>query len=428
MSNETTVRLNERNPFRWVMLLFICLFYFTILGFTNQSFNILLATISQDMGWTAVQRTAIAGAMSTGMIWFVFIAGSTLDRFSVKKILGSAVLVCAAVIFAKGRAQGFTTWYAIMFIFGVASAFYMPATTKMIGLWFDDRELYVANGFLTSASPMGQLTANMLGVKIMSAVGGWQMLYTLVAICVLLIVVVFFFIAKDKKSKDATLTSTILENADLGFWKNIGGILRVPMVWVYCLSNMFFLGTIYATGVLGQLVFQTDPGWMLDKSISGKIPAANNMASMIAYIVVPLIIAKIGRQHYRKIAIMAGIIAPLCFFTGIRSFNFTTAIITYAIAGVMFGAIVPASKVLMLQLPEVRGQRAGTALGVYVTIERIGITAAITLLGGLLAANPAGMSNTIATFFLIQLMAPLLIFVAGFIGKKKAVAEAAQSE
>ena len=426
MSNESIVRLNEKNPFRWVMLLFICLFYFTILGFTNQSFNILLATISSDMGWTAVQRTAVAGAMSTGMIWFVFVAGSTLDRFSVKKILGSAVLVCAAIIFIKGRAQGFTSWYAIMFIFGVASAFYMPATTKMIGLWFDDSELYIANGFLTSASPMGQLTANLFGVKIMYAVGGWQLLYTLVSVCIFLIVLAFFFIAKDKKSKDATLTSTFLENADLGFWKNIRGILKVPMVWVYCLSNMFFLGTIYAAGVLGQFVFQTDPGWMLDKSVSGQIPAANNMASMTAYILVPLIIAKLGRQHYRKVAIMAGIIAPLCFFVGIRSFNFTTAIITYAIAGIMFGAIVPASKVLMLQLPEVRGQRAGTALGVYVTIERIGITAGITLLGGLLAANPAKMSNTIATFFLIQLMAPLLIFIGGIVSKKKA-AEAAEA-
>ncbi|WP_283408236.1 MFS transporter [Anoxynatronum buryatiense] len=412
--------MNEKNPFRWVMLMFIFLFYFTILGFTNQTFNILLATITEDMGWTATQRTAIAGAMSSGMIWFVFAAGTMLDRFSVKKILGSAVLLSAVLIFIRGRAENFTIWFAIMFLFGVASAFYMPACTKMIGLWFDSKELPFANGVLTAASPIGQLTANLLGVRIMYALGGWETLYTLMGTGIVLIVFFFFIIAKDRKSEDAALTSTIMENADLSFWKNIGGILKVPMVWVYCIANMFFLGSIYAGGALGQVVYQTDPRWMLDRAVSGRIPAANNMASMVAYIVVPLIIAKVGSKHYRKAAIVAGFLAPVCFMIGIRSFDIRVAFTTYALAGVLYGAIVPASKVLMLQLPEVRGQRAGTALGVYVTIERIGITAMISLLGGMIAANPDTMANSLANFFTLQFVAPILIIIGGLVERRRA--------
>ena len=194
--NDSTVKLNEKDPFRWVMLLFIFLFYFTILGFTNQTFNILLATITEDMGWSTTQRTAIAGAMSSGMIWFVFAAGAMLDRFSVKKIMGSAVLLAAALILIRGQAQNFEVWFVIMFLFGVASAFYMPACTKMIGLWFDDRELAFANGVLTAASPIGQLTANLFGVRIMYAVGGWETLYTMMGISVTLIVIFFFIIGR----------------------------------------------------------------------------------------------------------------------------------------------------------------------------------------------------------------------------------------
>jgi fucose permease len=62
----------KKDPYRWVVILFIFLFYFVVLGFTNQSFNVLLATMAKDLKWTGVQTTAIATAMFSGMIWFVF--------------------------------------------------------------------------------------------------------------------------------------------------------------------------------------------------------------------------------------------------------------------------------------------------------------------------------------------------------------------
>lgn len=411
--------ITKKDPFRWVMLLFICLFYFVILGFTNQSFNILLGTITKDMEWTVVQRTAVATAMSSGMIWFVFIAGALLDRFSVKKIMASTVFIIAVLIFLRGQAQGFMFFFSIMFVFGAASAFYMPACTKTIGLWFDKDELAYANGWLTAASPIGQITANLFAVKILMKLGSWQMLYSTIGVCVVVIVAFFFFIAREKSSADAVLKSSIIKTADLGFWKNIGGILKVPMVWVYCIANMAFLGSIYAGGAFGQLVLQTDPGWMLDKAISGQVPAFNNFASMIAYVVVPMIIVKVGRQHYNKFAIVGGIIAALCFMIGYRSYDFTIIAACMAIGGICYGAIVPAPKVLMLQLPEVSGPRAGTALGLYVTIERIGITFATGILGGLVSGSPETMSITLSNFYAVQLIAPILILIAAVLAKRK---------
>ncbi|MDF2949123.1 MAG: yjjL, partial [Sedimentibacter sp.] len=207
---STTLQSKGKSSFRWVMLLFVCLFYFLILGFCNQSFNILLGTITTDMGWEATQRTAVATAMSTGMIWFVFVAGIMMDKFSVKKVLGSSVLICAALIFLRGQAKGFTFFFTLMFLFGAASAFYMPATTKIITLWFDSDELALANGFLTAASPMGQITANYFAVKIMMAIGGWQALYTFIGVAVVVLTIAFFVFAKERKSSEASLVSNTL--------------------------------------------------------------------------------------------------------------------------------------------------------------------------------------------------------------------------
>lgn len=413
------VRYSEgKNPFRWVMLLFVCLFYFIILGFCNQSFNILLGTITTDMGWDTAQRTAIAGAMPSGMIWFVFIAGITMDKISVKKVLGSSIMICAVLIFLRGQAEGFMFFWVLMFLFGVASAFYSPATTKVITLWFDKDELPLANGCLTAASPIGQITANYSAVKIMQSIGGWQALYSLIGVACFVVAVAFFVLGKDRKSEDASLKSNILTKEDLGLWKNVKGIIKVPYVWLMIIANMCFLGSIYAGGTFGLLVLQTDPGWMIDTAVSGRIPAWNNLFSMFAYILIPIVISKIGRQHYPKIAIICGLVAPICFFIGYRSYNVTVISAMMAISGIFYGGIVPAPKVLMLEHPEVSGLRAGTALGVYVTLERIGITIFITILGTLISQNPQQMSIVLSRFFLIQLISPLLIFIGMFVKKR----------
>ena len=184
------------------------------------------------------------------------------------------------------------------------------------------------------------------------------------------------------------------------------------------IANMCFLGSIYAGGTFGLLVLQTDPGWMIDTAVSGRIPAWNNLFSMFAYILVPIFISKIGRQNYPKVAIICGLVAPICFFIGYRSYNVTVISVMMAISGILYGGIVPAPKVLMLEHPEVSGLRAGTALGVYVTLERIGITIFITILGTLISQNPQQMSIVLSRFFLIQLISPLLIFIGIFVKKR----------
>ncbi len=425
---STLLQSKGKSSFRWVMLLFVCLFYFTILGFCNQSFNILLATITTDMGWEAAQRTAVATAMSTGMIWFVFVAGIMMDKFSVKRVLVSSVFICGVLIFLKGKATNFMFFYTIMFLFGAASAFYMPATTKTITLWFDADELALANGCLTAASPMGQITANYFAVKIMMAIGGWQTFYAMVGICVVVLTIAFAFVGKDRKSAEASLASSTLTANDLGLWKNIKGILKVPYVWLMIISNMCFLGAIYAGGTLGQIVFQTDPNWMVDKAVSGRIPAWNNMFSMVCYILVPMLIAKIGKHHYTKIAIVCGLIAPICFIVGYRSYSVPFMSAMMAVAGICYGGIVPAPKVLMLSHPEVSGPRAGTALGVYVTAERIGITFFIGTLGTLLSSGVMPMSHVLSYFHFIQFVSPILIFAGMFVLKNDAKKAAAKVE
>ena len=87
-SASRAVKAGGKSQYRWVMLALVMLVYIIVLGFTNQSFNILLASIVGDEGWTPVQKTAVSGAMSLGMVWFCFVAGSAIfDQPDYKKVI-----------------------------------------------------------------------------------------------------------------------------------------------------------------------------------------------------------------------------------------------------------------------------------------------------------------------------------------------------
>jgi MFS family permease len=141
---------------------------------------------------------------------------------------------------------------------------------------------------------------------------------------------------------------------------------------------------------------------------------------MFSYILVPLFIAKIGRQNYTKVAVLCGILAPICFIVGYGSYSVTVISIMMALAGIFYGGIVPAPKILMLSHPEVSGPRAGTALGLYVTAERIGISFFTATLGSLISTGTMSMNFVLTWFWVIQFVAPILIFVGIFIKKHDA--------
>lgn len=429
MSNSMSTTLKQKKTSaRWVMLGFICLFTFLITGFTNQTFNVLLRTIAVDFGWTNTQITTVNTAMASGMIWFVFVAGAMMDRISVKKMLVSVVILLGVLTFLRGEAQGFVFFFSIMFSFGVASAFFAPATVKAIGLWFDAEELMMANGWLQASAALGMVVANLLAQRILELFGGnWRGLFATIGMGLIAIALLFILVGKDRKSEEASLTSNVLTKDDLGFWKNIKGVMKLPLVWVFTMANVFFLGVLSTAIGWGQFVFQSDPGWGvspyatygLSIARSGQISATGNGFAMVAMVLVPLLFKKIGRKHLPVVAIGAGIVSAIVSFIGLISYNFTLLIVVMMITGILCGVCIPAPRLLMLSLPEVSGARAGTAMGFFLTVERLSVTLLMALLGGLMAGGQVSKSVLLGMFYLLQLGSPLLLLWGMILLRKK---------
>ena len=420
MATPDSETLIKKDPFRWVMLAFVTLMNFFLVGFTTQSLAFLLAPISEEMVWDSGQRAAIATAMSAGMVWFIFLAGVIMDKISVKKVIVASIAVSGVLVALRAQADGFTFFFAIMFLFGITIAFFTPADAKTVGLWFDREELPLANGIIMAATPLGMFTANMLTGQLTDAFGGWRPMYMAVGIIGVVLAVAFLIIGKNKKSEDASLTSDILTKDDLGIWKNIKGIVKMPLVWIFCLANIFAIGTLQAAAVWGNFVFSQDPRWGLSDVVAGYIPAFANFATLLSFIFLPMILKKLkALKYYMKLAIICGFITAGLNFLGHVVYSFPIIAATMTMTGLMGGIYLAAPRVLMLQLPEVSGPRAGTAMGIFLTLERLGITIFAAFLGFLFALPHAHYSVMLGTYYLMQALSPVLLILAAVLIKRR---------
>ena len=142
---------------------------------------------------------------------------------------------------------------------------------------------------------------------------------------------------------------------------------------------------------------------------------------MIMYTVFPILIgkffAKSYERNYRLIAIICGFACAILFSIGIQTFSVTAISIIYLITGFLFGQFVPANRVLMLKLPQISGPRAGTALGMYFTFERIGQTIFSGVIGASMVGENINPSGTLSIVYLFYMVAPICLIIAMLIDR-----------
>lgn len=310
-STSRAVKAGGKSQYRWVMLALVMLVYIIVLGFTNQSFNILLASIVGDEGWTPVQKTAVSGAHVPG--YGVVLLRRRLRHRQDQRQEDYGHLpdppVCPDLPPRTSHWLRHLVRYDVPVWRGLRLL--SARVTKTVSLWFDSEELATANGCTTAASPIGQITANLFAGRIAANLsGGWRQLFMIAGIIVFVLMVCWWIFAKNRTSMDAALTSTTIKEGENSLWKNIIGVLKDPYVWCMIIADAFFLGLIYAGGTYGNYVLQMDPNWAIDKTISGYAGMCNNFCSTAAYILLPIIIRKIGNKYYKWVVLITGLYRP----------------------------------------------------------------------------------------------------------------------
>ena len=162
----------RRFGYRWtiVALLFVAT---TINYIDRQVLGILAPTLQRELNWTETNYGDIVSWFSLMYAFGFLVAGHLIDRFGIKRGLGTAVVAwsLAAMAHAVARtAAGFSIARALL---GVGESAVFPGALKAIAEWFPKRERALAAGLSNAATNMGAILAPLL-VPAIALRWGWQ--------------------------------------------------------------------------------------------------------------------------------------------------------------------------------------------------------------------------------------------------------------
>jgi MFS family permease len=308
----------ETVSYRWVALTVGALVQAIVAGAAWTIMPVLFYEISQPgptgLGLNLVELGTIWGIMPLAMAICCIPMGIAADRYGVRWIVGTGILLAAAAGALRGTSSGFTPLLIWMFLFGIGYSTIGPNLPKLVGMWFPSKELGLANGIILGSYGLGAGLAITFGGSLISpALGGWKnTLYVLGGLSVI-IGVIWLLVVKDRQTGPAPAAET---TGQPGLLHSITVALKSRDVWL--ISAVMFTSQGGYIGAVGYL-----PLYLAEKGLSQA--AANGYVSILLYvfvagaIIVPMISDRVGTRKgvlFISFAINAVAVMATAFLTG----------------------------------------------------------------------------------------------------------------
>lgn len=152
-------RLENINQYSaWIVCLISALFFFYEFIQMNM-FNSISTELMQAFKIDSTGLGNLSATYFWGDVLFLFPAGMLLDRFSTRKIILSALLVCivGTVIFASS--ESLLLAKACRFVTGIGNAFCFIACIRLASRWFPPRRMALVIGLIVTIAMLGGVFA-----------------------------------------------------------------------------------------------------------------------------------------------------------------------------------------------------------------------------------------------------------------------------
>lgn len=216
---------------------------------------------------------------------FLFVAGMMLDRFSAKKTMIFAMLLCVLSTFFLAHTESFYMALVCRFITGIGSAFCFLGPIRIASRWFPPSRMALVTGMIVTIAMSGGMLAQYPLTK-MVVYFGWRQSLILVGWLGLALLAAMAFLIKDKP-KDMVLpkheNTNVLSNAEQAYLntQNIRAALYTSLMNMSVAVFGAMLGSLYLMQrldvgkedaamvnsmlFLGAIVGGPFMGWLSDK-------------------------------------------------------------------------------------------------------------------------------------------------------------------
>jgi MFS family permease len=248
-----------RTQLAWVVTLTAALFFFYEFIQMNL-FNAINVQLREAFHLDAVQLGQLFSMYFYANALFLFPAGNLLDRFSTRKLLLLAVIVCTIGTFIFGIATEYWMAAASRFIVGASASFCFLSCIRIASRWFPPQRMAFVTGIVVTMAMLGGLVAQTPFAFVTEYMGSWRQAMLLNTALGVVIVIAIFFLVEDRPPDALEEAKTDQRRLkELGLWRCIKLAAFNPQNWlggIYtALMNLpvFILGGLWGIHYLVEV-------------------------------------------------------------------------------------------------------------------------------------------------------------------------------
>jgi MFS family permease len=234
----------------WLATLTAALFFFYEFIQLNL-FNAIDVQLMKDFNLNAYKLGQLASMYFYGNALLLIPAGILLDRFSTKKLLLLAVVLCTVATFTFALSTNYSLAAVSRFLVGSGAAFCFLSCIRIASRWFPASRMALVTGIIVTMAMMGGMVAQ-TPMALLCKYLGWRSTIILDAILGIFIMVAIVFFVEDRppNSQEAIKADRATLKA-LGLWRCFQHAVVNPQNW---------LGGVY-TSLLNLPVFLLGALW-----------------------------------------------------------------------------------------------------------------------------------------------------------------------
>lgn len=349
--------------YRWYILTLGALTHTFAVAMPMMSLPVLFKEISVELDLNLVQIGTVWGMIPLAGIFVVLIGGLLGDRFGVKRTLSTLCFLAGLAGALRGLSGSFISLATTMFLFGILNASIPINVHKVASIWFPGRHLGLANGILSLGMGLGLTAGAMISATILSPLlGGWRNVLLLYGVISIGISILWLLTRSElgQVESPSGYAGTVL------FRQALSRVVRIRGVWFL---GLIMLGQMACTtGMIGYLpLYLRGIGWTA-ASADGAL-AASNSASMMVAIPMVLLSDKLGS---RKTILLAAMLITAIGVGLLSVVGGAMVWVSVIIASIARDGFMAVNITMITETEGVGAAYAGTALGLAMTLSRVG--------------------------------------------------------
>ena len=224
-------RLNPRSwhfkPLPWAMC-FIAGFFYMYEYWLRVTPSVLADYFASHYGLTLAQIGLISGAYYYAYTPMQLVVGSFIDRYGVRKLLTTAVIICAIGNLMFSNTEALIIVKCGRLLTGLGSSFAFVAVLKIAADWLPRRLFAFVSGITTTFGMLGAMGSEILLARWIKIVGTTQALHIFTVVAIILAIICWLFIHDTPSSKH----TYHLEHKPLPLVEGLKHVLLNRRVWI----------------------------------------------------------------------------------------------------------------------------------------------------------------------------------------------------